>query len=91
MPRFIAVHTTPPMTEEDFMGQAKGMSEKMSQLPPGVAYNLSYCGLADGKIFCDWEAPDMDTVEQVLKATGLPLDAVYPVKKFDPATLAFED
>lgn len=91
MPRFIAVHTVPPLTEEEFMGQAKKMSENMSQLPPGVAYNLSYCDLADGKIFCDWEAPNKDIVEQVIKASVMPLDAVYPVKKFNPAKIAFED
>jgi dsDNA-binding SOS-regulon protein len=91
MSRFIAVHTVPPMTEADWMGKMKEMSEKLSQLPPGVAYNLSYCDLADGKIFCDWVAPNKDTVDQVLKATGLPLDAVYPVKIFSPTKMGFED
>jgi len=79
------------MTEADWMGQMKEMSEKLSQLPSGVAYNLSYCDLANGKIFCDWEAPNKETVEQVLKATGLPLDAVYAVNKFNPTKMGFED
>ena len=91
MPKFIAVHTVQPMTKEDWMGQVQGISDKMSQLPPGVAYNLSYCDLANGKIFCDWAAPNKEIVEQVIAATGLPLDAVYPVNTFNPAKMAFED
>ena len=90
MPRFIAVHTM-PMTEENWDEFAKGASEKMSQLPPGVKYNLTYCGFTDGKFFCDWEAPNKETVEQVFKGMEMPYDAIYPVKLFNAAKMAFED
>lgn len=91
MPRFLAVHTVPPMTEADYMQQGKGLMEKMSQLPPDTKFNLSYCDLAGGKIFCDWEAPTRETVEQVFKMIEMPFDAIYPVKLFSMAKMAFED
>jgi hypothetical protein len=90
MPRFIAVHTM-PMDEEKWDEFAKGAFEKMSQLPPGVKYNLTYCGFADGKFFCDWEAPNKETVEQVFKNMEMPFDAIYPVKLFNVAKMGFED
>ena len=90
MPRFIAVHTL-PYTEESWNEGMKGIAEKMSQLPPGVKYNLTYCGFTDGKFFCDWEAPNKETVEQVFKGMEMPYDAIYPVKLFNAAKMAFED
>ena len=90
MPRFIAVHTM-PMAEEKWGEFAKGASAKMSQLPPGVKYNLTYCGFTDGKFFCDWEAPNKEAVEQVFKGMDMPYDAVYPVRLFNAAKMAFED
>ena len=90
MPRFMAAHTV-PITEEQWMEQAKKSSEQMSKLPPGVVWNSTYCGFADGKFFCDWEAPNKETVEQVLKAMEMPFDAVYPVKLFSVSTMDFVD
>jgi hypothetical protein len=90
MPRFIAVHTL-PHTEQDFLNTARDSAEKLAQLPPGVTYNVTYCGFNDHKFFCDWEAPDKGTLEQIFKAMEMPFDAIYPVRKFVVAKGAFED
>ncbi|MBN1190954.1 MAG: DUF4242 domain-containing protein [Dehalococcoidales bacterium] len=90
MPRFIAVHTM-PYTEENWKEAMSGAMEKLSQLPPGVKYNLTYCGFADGKFFCDWETPNKETLEQIFKGMEMPYDAIYPVKLFNIAKMAFED
>ena len=86
----MAAHTG-PITEEQWMEQMKGDSEQLTKLPPGVVWYSTYCGFADGKFFCDWEAPNKETVEQVLKAWEMPFDAVYPVKLFNVAKMGFED
>jgi hypothetical protein len=90
MPRFIAVHTL-PYTEEQWDEFVKTVPERLSQLPSGVKYNLTYCGFTDGKFFCDWEAPSKETVEQIFKGMEMPYDAVYPVKLFNIAKMGFED
>lgn len=90
MPRFIAVHTL-PYGEAEFMDMWKELAPRMSQLPPGVTYNLTYCGFNDQKFFCDWEAPNKETIEQIFKMMETPFDAIYPVKKFSVAKGAFED
>ena len=81
MPRFIAVHTA-PFTEE----QLKAATPQMrAQLPAGVSWKLTYCDFSDGKFFCEWEAPNKESIEQIFKTMNMPYDAVYPVRLFDVA------
>lgn len=87
MPRFIAVHTL-PYTEAEFMGMLKG--ESMPDLPAGVVWKLTYCDFADHKFFCEWEAPNKETIEQIFKAQKLPFDVVYPVRLLDVAKMELE-
>ena len=86
MPRFIATHTM-QMTEEETMA----MFKSMPPLPPGVSWKLTYCDFEDGKFFCEWEAPNKETILQIFNAQNLPFDAVYPVRLFNVAKKAFED
>ena len=90
MPKFIAQHTI-PYNEAQFMEMYKELAPKMAELPPGVSYNLTYCGFGDNKFFCDWDAPNKETLEQIFKMMEMPFDAIYPVKKFIVATGTFED
>jgi len=86
MPKFVAVHTM-PMTQE----QAMEMFKNMPAPPQGVSWKYTYCDFADGKFFCDWDAPNKETLEQLFKGMQLPFDAVYPVQLFNVAKGAFED
>ena len=86
MPRFIAVHTA-PFTEADLKAAAKDMPSK---LPAGVSWKLTYCDFDDNKFFCEWEAPNKETIEQIFKAANMPFDAVYPVRLFDVAKAELE-
>lgn len=89
MPRFIAVHTL-PMGAEEFMEFSKQSSEQLSQLPPSVAFNFTYCGFDDHKFFCDWEAPSKEPLEQIFKTMEMPYDAIHPVRLFNVAKMELE-
>ena len=86
MPRFIAVHTA-PFTEAEVKGAPKQI---LPQLPAGVSWKLTYCDFDDNKFFCEWEAPNKETIEQIFKAANMPFDAVYPVRLFDVAKAELE-
>ncbi len=87
MPKFIAVHTIPiPWTKEQWMNVLK----QELPVPKGVSWNLSYCDFKDGKIFCEWDAPNKEIIERGLKAIYLPVDAIYPVEVFNVAKKKFE-
>jgi len=83
MPRFIAVHNV-ALKEE----QLKEMAKK--PLPEGISWVRSYCGYADNKGFCEWEALTKEAVEQLLQKVQVPYDAVYAVRLFDVATATLE-
>ncbi len=84
MPRFMAVHTA-PFTEQALKDLA---GEK---LPEGVSWKVTYCDFADNKFFCDWEAPDKETIEKEFKVRNIPCDAVYPVQIFNVVKAQLEE
>jgi hypothetical protein len=87
MPRFIVVHSI-PYNEEQIVVTAKNMP---NQLPPNVSWNRAYCAFEDNRFFCEWEAPNKDVVEQILKSTQIPYDAVYPVRLLDANKAEFQE
>jgi len=86
MARFMAVHTM-PMTEE----QAMAMARNMPPFPKGVTWKYTYSDFKDGKFFCEWQAPNKETLEQLFKSMKMPCDAVYPVRLFNVGKKKFED
>jgi hypothetical protein len=76
MARFIVVHTA-SITEDALKALAK---EKQ---PKGISCKLTYCDFADNKFFCDWEAPNKETVEKAITEKKIPFDAIYPVQLFN--------
>ncbi len=87
MSRFIVVHTM-NLTEEYLRVAATDFVQ--GNIPEGVSWNKSYCDFDDDKFFCDWEAPNKETLEQILTAQEMPFDAIYPVRLFDVAKLELE-
>jgi hypothetical protein len=86
MPRFIASHTM-QMTEE----QVISMRKNTPAPPKGLSWNLSYFDFKDGKVFCEWQAPNKETIEEYFKTIKMPFDAVYPVRLYNVAKNKFED
>ena len=85
MPRFIAVHTIPTMTEERVIALAK------NKVPKGIAWKKTYCDFTDGKFFCDWEAANKEAIEEYFKTEKFRFDAIYPVRRFDVDKKKFKD
>lgn len=84
MTRFIAVHTA-PFTKENLT------QFRQLPLPENVHWNLTYCDFADGKFFCEWEAPNREDIGKLLKDNDVPFDAIYPVRLFNVASGVLED
>lgn len=86
MPRFIAVHTM-PMDEAQFMVMA---NDTLPKIPAGFAWKSTYCAFGDNKLFCEWDAPSKEALEQAFKANNFPFDTVHAVKLFDVATKSMQ-
>jgi len=57
--------------------------------PGDVSWKQTYCDFENGKLFCEWEAPAKDMLEQGLREKDIPFDAIFNVRLFDPAKSDF--
>jgi hypothetical protein len=88
MARFIVTHTI-PYTEELLVKYAREEAPKFPE--SGVTWVRTYCDFENNKHFCEWEAPNKDAIEQILKDYEIPFDGIYSVRVFDVVTATLED
>ena len=81
MSRYIVAHTA-PMTEQ----QVNEMLKSPPNFPAGIACHYTWFDFSAGKFFCEWEAPNKESVEQSIRAMNMPFDVVYPVRRLAWAT-----
>jgi hypothetical protein len=79
MPRFIAVHPG-SFKEEDLVG----LAQRRAEMPAGVTWRSTWCGTADGVTYCDWDAPDAQTISGVLESFQVPVESIHEVRYFEP-------
>ena len=84
MARFIVIHTpNPAITQDQLFGGAR---EVLTSLEPGVQWLNSWSAGEANKVFCEWEAPDAETVRRSLAQVEhiMSTDEVHPVVHVDP-------
>jgi hypothetical protein len=85
MPRYMVVHSTAGITDQEVA--VAGARKLVRSLPPETKWLNSWMALQKAKMFCEWEAPDTDTLltamEPVTEST--PVEAIYEVAPVDPA------
>ena len=77
MPRFIAFHTLPGITEEHF-NEALGDASKWRPNPRTTILKV-YCNLAEGKLVSECEAVEQAQFEEWIANTGWPVDSIHQV------------
>jgi hypothetical protein len=75
MGRFVGIHTVPGFTRE----MLEGTTERLSRLPD-ARFVRAYSSFGAGKVVCDWEAADKDTVARTYAALGFPYDEIVAVE-----------
>jgi hypothetical protein len=85
MPRYMVVHSTAAITDQE--EAVAGARKLVRSLPPGTKWLNSWMALQKAKMFCEWDAPDTDTLlaamEPVTEST--PVEAIYEVAPVDPS------
>jgi len=85
MPRYMVVHSTTGITDQE---EAVEAARKLVRLlPPETRWLNSWLALQKAKMFCEWEAPDTDTLLAALEPVtpSTPVEAIYEVAQVDPA------
>ncbi|CAN5613893.1 DUF4242 domain-containing protein [soil metagenome] len=78
MPRYIIERNAGTLTREELNSAGKKSNEVLAGMP-GVVWIRSYVSDAEGKIYCEYDAPDQEAVREHARRAGLPVDRISEV------------
>jgi hypothetical protein len=78
VPRFIIERDVPGLTTEALQ-QAGRTSNNVLDGMPEVRWIRSYVSSAEGKIYCEYDAPSIDLILEHARRAGLPANRVSEV------------
>jgi uncharacterized protein DUF4242 len=78
MPRYIIERTVGPMSREELDAAGKKSNQVLAQMPD-VVWIKSYVSELEGKIYCEYDAPNPDAILEHARQAGLPVDRISEV------------
>lgn len=84
MPKYILIRTVGEVSEEEIEAAAKRSIEVIEQMP-GVRWIRSYYSAEEGKLYCEYEAPNAELLFEHAQRARLPLDRAEVVRELEPA------
>jgi hypothetical protein len=88
MPRYIIERSVPPLSREELDAAARRSISVIDGMP-GVRWIRSYISAAEGKIYCEYDAPNPEAILEHARRAGLPVDRISEVSlEISPAMFA---
>jgi hypothetical protein len=88
MPRYIIERSVPALSREE-LDTAARRSIAVIEGMPGVRWIRSYISAAEGKIYCEYDAPNPEAILEHARRAGLPVDRISEVSlEISPAMFA---
>ena len=85
MPRYIIERNVGTLTRAEVEAGARRSKEVLAGLP-GVVWIRSYISETEGKIYCEFDAPDPEAILEHARQAGQPADRICEVAlEIDPA------
>jgi hypothetical protein len=85
MPRFLIARTVPPLTEEEINAITRRSMAVMEEMG-GIKWIKSYYSAKDGKFYCEYEAPSVESIYEHARRAEIPVDTVSLISaEFDPS------
>lgn len=78
MPRYIIERNVGQLTREELDAAGRKSNEVLAGMS-GVVWIRSYVSDAEGKIYCEYDAPDQEAVREHARRAGLPADRISEV------------
>jgi hypothetical protein len=79
MPRYIIERSVGSMSQEELDAAGKRSVEVLDSMV-GVVWIKSYVSEAEGKIYCEYDAPSPEAIVEHARRAGLPVDKISEVK-----------
>ncbi len=78
MPRYIIERTVGHMSREDLDAAGRKSNQVLAQMPE-VVWIKSYVSELEGKIYCEYDAPNPEAILEHARQAGLPVDRISEV------------
>lgn len=78
MPRYLIERSVPGLSREALSAAGRRSLAVLTDLPD-VRWIRSYVSDAEGKIYCEYDAPSVEAVYEHARRAGLPVDRVTEV------------
>jgi len=78
MPRFIIERIVPGLTRDELMAAGRRSGAALAELPD-VRWIRSYVSDAEGKIYCEYDAPTIEAIREHARRAGLPADRISEI------------
>jgi len=78
MPRYLIERTVGRLTPEQIDAGSRRSMAVVAEMP-GVVWIRSYVSDVDGKIYCEYEAPNEEAVLEHARRAGLPVDRITEI------------
>lgn len=75
MPRYVIERSVPGLTREMLDAAARRSIDAARQVP-GIVWVRSYVSEAEGKIYCEYDAPDPSAIREHARRAELPVDKI---------------
>lgn len=78
MPRYIIERDVGSLTQEQLDGAGRKSNEVLAEMT-SVVWIRSYVSEAEGKIYCEYDAPDPEAIREHARRAGLPADKISEI------------
>ncbi|MFQ5629338.1 MAG: DUF4242 domain-containing protein [bacterium] len=78
MPKYIIERTVGLLTQDQLKNASLKSNEVLAGMS-GVTWIKSYYSEAEGKLYCEYEAPDPEAIYEHARLAGLPVDRISEV------------
>ncbi|HEA67068.1 hypothetical protein LCGC14_1308200 [marine sediment metagenome] len=78
MPRYIIERTVGSLSKEQLEAAGKKSNEVIADMD-GIVWIRSYVSDAEGKIYCEYDAPNAEAIREHARRTGIPADKISEV------------
>jgi hypothetical protein len=78
MPRYIIERSIPGLTRDQLLDAGRRSVVALTDMPE-VRWIRSYVSDADGKIYCEYDAPSPAAIREHARRAGLPVDHITEI------------
>lgn len=75
MPRYFIERSVPGLARDELMAAGRRSVAVLAEMPD-VRWIRSYVSDAEGKIYCEYDAPSIEAIREHARRAGLPTDRI---------------